>query len=46
LKNETGGLIMRVFTALAIIISLAVGLGGCGGAFWHHQQAVATQPLK
>jgi hypothetical protein len=37
---------MRVFTALAIIISLAIGLGGCAGAWWHHQQAVVTKPLK
>jgi len=34
---------MRVLLACAIIISTALGLGGC---FWHHQQAVATQPLK
>lgn len=36
---------MRVFLALAIIISVAVGLGGCG-TFWHHQEAVVTKPLK
>jgi hypothetical protein len=35
---------MRTFLAIAIVVSMAaVGLGGC---FWHHQQAVATQPLK
>jgi hypothetical protein len=34
---------MRVFLACAIIITAVVGLGGC---FWHHQQAVTTQPLK
>jgi len=34
---------MRVLLACAIIISAAIGLGGC---FAHHQQAVATQPLK
>jgi hypothetical protein len=36
---------MRVFTALAIIILVTVGLGGCI-TWFHHQQAVATQPLK
>jgi hypothetical protein len=34
---------MRILIACAIIISAAVGLGGC---FAHHQQAVAAQPLK
>jgi hypothetical protein len=34
---------MRAFLAIAIIISAAIGMGGC---FWHHQQAVQTQPLK
>jgi hypothetical protein len=34
---------MRVFIALAIVISAAIGLGGC---FGHHQQTVVTEPLK
>jgi hypothetical protein len=33
---------MRVFLACAIIITAALGLGGC----FHHEQAVASQPLK
>ena len=32
----------RVFLALAIIISASIGLAGC----FHHEQAVATTPLK
>jgi len=32
---------MRVLLACAIIISAAIGMGGC---FWHHQAAVVTQP--
>ena len=36
---------MRIFMTLAIIAALAVGLGGCM-TWFHHQQAVATQPLK
>jgi hypothetical protein len=38
---------MRAFMACAIIITAAVGLGGCffhGG--FHHQQAAVAQPLK
>ena len=34
---------MRVFIACAIILTAAIGLGGCWG---HHEQAVVTQPLK
>jgi serine acetyltransferase len=34
---------MRIFMAFAITMSAAIGLGGC---FWHHQQAVVTEPLK
>jgi hypothetical protein len=37
------GIAMRVFIALAIVISAAIGLGGC---FGHHEQAVVTEPLK
>jgi hypothetical protein len=33
--------VMRIFLALAIIISAAIGMAGC---FYHHQQAVVTQP--
>jgi hypothetical protein len=43
LREIERGTDMRILIACAIIISAAVGLGGC---FWHHQQAVATQPLK
>jgi hypothetical protein len=32
---------MRIFLALAVIIAAAIG---CGGCFWHHQQAVVTPP--
>jgi hypothetical protein len=42
-KDLTLGADMRVLLAFAIIISAAIGMGGC---FWHHQQAVQTQPLK
>ena len=34
---------MRVFIACAIIVSAAVGLGGCSG---HHEKAVVQEPLK
>jgi hypothetical protein len=41
---KMGGFTMRSFLTIAIVVSMAaVGLGGC---FWHHQQAVQTQPLK
>jgi hypothetical protein len=42
-NSNEWGTDMRVFLAIAIIISAAIGMGGC---FWHHQQAVQTQPLK
>ena len=32
---------MRVLLACTIIITAAIGLGGC---WWHHQAAVVTQP--
>jgi hypothetical protein len=32
---------MRIFVAFAITIAAVIGLGGC---FWHHQQAVVTEP--
>ncbi len=32
---------MRIFLALAVMIAAAVGFGGC---FWHHQQAVVSEP--
>jgi hypothetical protein len=38
-RNE--GNQMRIFLAFAITMAAAIGLGGC---FWHHQQAVVTQP--
>jgi hypothetical protein len=43
LKTEPDGgdLNMRVFVALAIIITAAVGLGGC----FHHQAAVTAAPM-
>jgi hypothetical protein len=34
---------MRVFIACAIILTAAVGLGGCWG---HHEKAVMAEPLK
>jgi hypothetical protein len=39
------GMTMRIFIVCAILVTVAMGLGGC---FWHgwHQQAVTTQPLK
>ncbi|MGH6791358.1 MAG: hypothetical protein ACRECF_01275 [Methyloceanibacter sp.] len=43
-RNEgKWGIAMRVFIALAIVISAAIGLGGC---FGHHEKAVVTEPLK
>ncbi len=33
---------MRVFFALAIVITAAIGLGGC----FHHNQAVVEQPIS
>ena len=43
--RESGGMTMRIFIVCAILVTAAMGLGGC---FWHgwHQQAVTTQPLK
>jgi hypothetical protein len=45
IQNEDWGLTMRFFLACAIIISAAIGMGGC---FWHHQAAVVqpAPPLK
>jgi hypothetical protein len=34
---------MRVFLAIAIVISASIGLGGC---FGHHEKAVTAEPLK
>jgi hypothetical protein len=33
---------MRLFLACAIVLATAIGVAGC----FHHQQAVATEPLK
>jgi hypothetical protein len=33
---------MRIFMACAIVIATAIGVAGC----FHHQQTVATEPLK
>jgi hypothetical protein len=33
---------MRVLIACAIVISAAIGLGGC----FHHQQTMVQEPLK
>jgi uncharacterized protein HemX len=33
---------MRVLIACAIVISAAIGLGGC----FHHQQQMVQEPLK
>ena len=41
LGDLTLGTDMRVLLACAIIISAAIGMGGC---WWHHQAAVVTQP--
>jgi len=34
---------MRLFIALAIIVSATIGLGGC---FGHHEKAVVMESLK
>jgi serine acetyltransferase len=34
---------MRMFVALAIVVSASIGLGGC---FGHHQETVVVEPLK
>ena len=39
--SKSEGTPMRIFTAIAITMAAATGLGGC---FWHHQAAVVTQP--
>jgi hypothetical protein len=42
-KNpQEGGLAMRILIICAILITGTVALGGC----FHHEKAVATQPLK
>ena len=41
--NKGREISMRVFIACAIILSAAVGLGGCWG---HHEKAVVAEPLK
>jgi hypothetical protein len=33
---------MRILMICAIVLTATVGLGGC----FHHEKAVATQPLK
>jgi len=32
---------MRLFIACAIILSLALGMGGC---WWHHEEVAVAQP--
>ena len=34
---------MQILIACAVIISAAVGLGGC---FGHHEKAIVQEPLK
>ena len=34
---------MRMFIALAIVVSATLGLGGC---FGYHEKAVVVEPLK
>ena len=41
--NKGRGISMRVFIASAIILTAAIGLGGCWG---HHEKAVVQEPLK
>ena len=41
--NKGTGDSMRVFIACAIILTAAIGLGGCWG---HHEKAVVQEPLK
>ena len=41
--NFLGDPTMRMFIALAIIVSATLGLGGC---FGHHEKAVVVEPLK
>jgi hypothetical protein len=42
-ENKNWGIPMRVFLACAIIVTAAIGLGGCWG---HHEKAVVAEPLK
>jgi hypothetical protein len=42
IQATQGGLAMRALIVCAIVITAAVGLGGC----FHHAQAVTQQPLK
>jgi hypothetical protein len=42
-ESRDGGISMRVFLACAIILTAAIGLGGCWG---HHEKAVVAEPLK
>jgi hypothetical protein len=42
-SHKKRGISMRVFIACAIILTAAVGLGGCWG---HHEKAVVAEPLK
>ena len=42
-KHKGRGISMRVFIACAIILTAAIGLGGCWG---HHEKAVVAEPLK
>ena len=41
--NKGREISMRVFIACAIILTAAIGLGGC---FGHHEKAVMAEPLK
>jgi hypothetical protein len=41
-NRKEGGLTMRILIICAIVITGTVALGGC----FHHEKAVATQPLK
>ena len=42
-SEKRRGISMRVFIACAIILTAAIGLGGCWG---HHEKAVVQEPLK
>jgi hypothetical protein len=41
-NRKQGGLTMRILIICAIVLTGTVALGGC----FHHEKAVATQPLK
>ena len=43
LQGILGDPTMRIFVALAIVVSAAIGLGGC---FGQHEKAVVVEPLK